>query len=64
MRGRQEAAGPSKPACPVPSLGGEPPFSLGTYLRAVGFGVALHVLHGCQCVKAPNNPAAEGQGYL
>lgn len=34
----------------------------GAYLRAVSFGVTLHILHGCQCVKASNNPAAEGQG--
>lgn len=44
----------------APSSGAAPLLSRGTYLRAVSFGVTLHILHGCQCVKAPNNPAAEG----
>lgn len=39
-------------------------FFLATYLRTVSFGVTLHILHGCQCVKAPNNPAAERQSWL
>lgn len=34
----------------------------GTYLRAVSFGVTLHILHGRQCVKASDNPAAERWG--
>lgn len=36
-------------------------FSLGTYLRSVSFGVTLHILHSCQRVKTPNNPAAENR---
>lgn len=41
-----------------------PLFSQGMYLGAVGFWVALHILHGSQCVKAPDNPVAEGGSLL
>lgn len=55
-----EAAGPPYP--PASAKPKEQPVFWSTNLRAVGFGVTLHILHGCQCVKAPNNPAAERQG--
>lgn len=47
--------------CQIAPSGRGALFSLSTYLRAVSFGVTLHILHSCQRVKAPDNPTAEGQ---
>lgn len=55
-----EAAGPPHP--PPSAKPEEQPVFWGANLRTVSFGVTLHILHGCQCVKAPHDPVAERRG--